>query len=226
MRLDWDSLVEDAGTGGGFSLLRGLRTLKLADTDLCDAALADVCSLPHLESLDISCSGVSHLTPLLDCKNTLRYLTAHRLRRLDTPPSGLMFVLGQLRALRHLDLSDDLAEGDDGGGGEGVNEAVRRLLEGGPDVLPSLVSLDISGQKRISEAAVGSFVETRSGLVFVGLLATGTSTCAILSTKKNLKVSRRHVTCELRSRPPRISFSFLMLNMLLAFPALDPRIIR
>lgn len=172
-------------------MLRGLRTLKLAHTDLSDAALADVCSLPHLESLDISSSGVSDLTPLLDCKNTLRYLTAHRLRRLDTPPSGLMFVLRQLGALRHLDLSDDLAEGD--GGGEDVNEAVRQLLEAGPDVLPSLVSLDISGQKRISEAAVGSFVEMRGGLVFLGLLATGTSTCAILSTKKNLKVSRRHV---------------------------------
>lgn len=184
--------MEEAGTGGGFSVLRGLRTLKLAYTDLSDAALADVCSLPHLESLDISSSGVSHLTPLLDRKNTLRHLTAHRLRRLDTPPSGLMFILGQLRALRHLDLSDDLAEGD--GGGEDVNEAVRQLLEGGPDVLPSLVSLDVSGRKRISEAAVGSFVEMRSGLVFVGLLATWTSTCAILCTRKNLKVSQRHVT--------------------------------
>lgn len=34
-----------------------------------------------------------------------------------------MFILGQLRALRHLDFSDDLVtEGD--GGGEDVNEAV------------------------------------------------------------------------------------------------------
>lgn len=185
--------MEDAGTRVGFSLLQGLRTLKLANTDLSDAALADVCSLPHLESLDISCSGVSNLTPLLDCKDTLSYLIAHHLWRLDMPPSGLMFVLGQLRALRHLDLSDDLVtEGDSGG--EDVNEAVRQLLEGGPDVLPSLVSLDISGQKRISEAAVRSFVEMRSDLVFMGLLATGTSTCAILSTRKNLKVSQHHVT--------------------------------
>lgn len=186
--LDWESLVEDAGTRVGFSSLQGLRNLKLANTDLSDAALADVCSLPHLESLDISCTRVSNLTPLLDCKNTLRYLIAHRLQRLEMPPAGLMFVLGQLHALGHLDLSDEA----DGGGGEDVNEVVRQLLEGGPDVLPSLVSLDISGQKRISEAAVRSFVETRSELVFMGLLATGTSTCATLSTKKNLKVSRRH----------------------------------
>lgn len=190
--LDWESLVEDTGTRVGFSLLQGLRNLKLANTDLSDAALADVCSLPHLESLDISCSGVSDLTPLLDCKNTLRYLVAHRLQSLDMPPSGLMFVLGQLHALRHLDFSDDLV--NDGGGGEDVNEAVRQLLEGGPDVLPSLVSLDISGQKKISEAAVRSFVEMRSKLVFLGLLGTRTSTCTILSTKKNLKVSQHHVS--------------------------------
>lgn len=191
--LDWESLLEDPGTRLGFSLLGGLRDLNLANTDLSDAALADVCSLPHLESLDLSCSRVTDLTPLLDCRNTLRYLSAHHLQRLDMRPSALLFVLGQLHALRHLDLSDGLVT-EGGGGDGGVNEAVRQLLEGGPDLLPSLVSLDISGQKRISEAAVRSFVEARSELVFLGLLATGTSTCAALSTKKNLKVSQHHVT--------------------------------
>lgn len=188
LRLDWESLVEDAGTRVGFSSLRGLRNLKLANTDLSDATLADICCLPHLESLDISCSGVSNLSPLLDCKNTLRHLVAHRLQHLHMPPSGLTFVLSQVNALRHLDFSDDHVAEDDGSG-EDVNEAVRQLLEGGPDLLPSLVSLDISGQKKISEAAVRTFVETRSGLVFMGLLATGTSTCDILSANKNLKVS-------------------------------------
>lgn len=207
--------MEDAGTRGGFSSLQGLRNLKLANTDLSDAALADVCSLPHLESLDISCSGVSNLTPLLDCKNTLRHLVAHRLQRLHMPPSGLMSVLGQLGALRHLDVSDDHVAEDDGSGGD-VNEAVRQLLEGGPDLLPSLVSLDISGQKRISEAAVRAFVEARSGLVFMGLLATGTSACDILSTKKTLKVSHKLLIS------PWLEAQVVymhMLNMLFAFPA-------
>lgn len=90
LRLDWESLVEDTGTGVGFSLLQGLRNLQLANTDLSDAALADVCSRPHLESVEISCSGVPTLTPLLGCKNTLRYLIAHHLQRLDMPPSSLM----------------------------------------------------------------------------------------------------------------------------------------
>lgn len=186
--------MEDAGTGVGFSLLQGLRNLKLANTDLSDTALEDACSLPHLESLDISGSEVSDLTPLLGCRNTLSCLIAHHLQRLHMSASGLMFVLGWLRALRHLDFSDELVtQGDCGGSGD-VNETVQRLLEGGPDVLPALVSLDISGQKRIPEAAVRSFVEARSELVVMGLLATGTSTCAILSMRKTLKVSQHHVT--------------------------------
>lgn len=185
--LDWESLGEDEGTRVGFSSLQGLRKLNLANTDLTDAVLEDVCSLPQLESLDISCSAVSHLNALLNCKKTLRALTAHHLPQLDMPPAGLCFVLSQLHTLKHLDFSDDHTTVDDNDGRDG-GETVRQLLEGSPEVLPSLVSLDISGQKRITEAAVRAFVETRSGLVFLGLLATGTSSCDVLCTKKNLKV--------------------------------------
>lgn len=185
--LDWESLGEDVGTHVGFSSLQGLRKLNLANTDLTDAVLEDVCSLPQLESLDISCSAVSKLTALLNCKNTLRSLIAHHLPQLDMPPARLLFVLSQLHALRHLDFSDDHITVDDSDGRDG-DETMRQLLEGSPEVLPSLVSLDISGRKRITEAAVRAFVETRSGLVFLGLLATGTSSCDILCTKKNLKV--------------------------------------
>ncbi|XP_073348260.1 protein zyg-11 homolog isoform X2 [Pagrus major] len=162
LHLDWESLMEDGGTHVGFSSLQGLRTLNLATTDLTDAVLEDVCSLPQLESLDISCSAVSKLTALLGCKNTLKSLIAHRLRQLDMSPAS---------------------DGRDG------DETVRQLLEGSPQVLPSLVSLDISGRKRISEAAVRAFVEARAGLVFMGLLATGASSCDILTSQKTLKVT-------------------------------------
>nr|XP_046265369.1 protein zyg-11 homolog isoform X2 [Scatophagus argus] len=188
LRLDWESLVEDGGPYVGFSSLQGLRTLNLANTDLTDAVLEDVCSLPHLESLDISCSAVSNLTALLNCKNTLISLIAHRLRQLDMSPARLLFVLSQLLALRHLDFSDDHIAVDDSDGRDG-DETVRQLLEGSPQVLPSLVSLDISGRKRITEAAVRAFVEARNGLVFFGLLATGTSSCDALFSQKNLKVT-------------------------------------
>uniref|UniRef100_UPI003AADFACC protein zyg-11 homolog n=1 Tax=Centroberyx gerrardi TaxID=166262 RepID=UPI003AADFACC len=191
LHLDWESLGEDGGGSVGFSSLRGLRTLNLADTDLTDAILEDICSLPQLESLDISCSAVSELTALLECRDTLRSLIAHRLRQLDMSPARLLFVLGQLHALRHLDFSDDhfaAMSVDDSDGREG-DETVRQLLEGSPQVLPALVSLDVSGRKRITEAAVRAFVEARSGLVFLGLVATGVSSCDVLSSRKNLKVT-------------------------------------
>ncbi|XP_041658329.1 protein zyg-11 homolog [Cheilinus undulatus] len=189
LHLDWDSLGEGDGREHvGFSSLRCLRTLSLANTDLTDAALEDICSLPHLESLDISCSVVTKLTALLDCRNTLKSLIAHQLRQLDMSPARLLSVLSQLHALRHLDFSDDHFTMDDSDGREG-DETVRQLLEGSPQVLPSLVSLDISGRKRVTEAAVRAFVEARSGLVFLGLLATGASSCDVLSSQKNLKVT-------------------------------------
>lgn len=185
--LDRESIGERGGTCVGFSSLQGLRKLNLANTDLTDAVLEDICSLPQLESLDISCSAVTKLTALLDCKNSLRSLIAHRLRQLDMPSASLLFVLSQLHALRHLDFSDDHFTVDDSDRRDG-DEAVRQLLEGSCEVLPSLVSLDISGRKRITEAAVRAFVENRSALVFLGLLATGTSSCDVLCTKKNLNV--------------------------------------
>lgn len=161
--------------------------LNLANTDLNDAALEDICNLPHLETLDISCSAISKLTALLECKNTLRSLIAHRQWHLDMSPAQLLFVFSQLHALKHLDFSEDHFSVDDSDGRDG-DETVRQLLEGSPQVLPSLVSLDISGRKRISEAAIRSFVESRSGLVFLGLLATGVSSCDFFSTQKSLKV--------------------------------------
>lgn len=187
LHVDSESLAEDGGTRVGFSSLQGLRTLNLANTDLTDAVLEDICTLPQLESLDISCSAISKLTALLDCKNTLRSLITHRLRQLDMSPASLLFVLSQLHALRHLDFSEDHFAVDDSDGKDG-DETLRQLLEGSPQVLPSLVSLDISGRKRITEAAVRAFVEARGGLFFLGLLATEASSCDVLSSRKNLKV--------------------------------------
>ncbi|XP_034071379.1 LOW QUALITY PROTEIN: protein zyg-11 homolog [Gymnodraco acuticeps] len=185
LHVDWESLVE---VGVGFSSLQGLRTLNMANTDLTDAALEDICSLPQLESLDISCSAVSKLTALLRCKNTLRSFIGHKLQQLDISPLRCLSVLSQLHTLRHLDFSEDHFAVDDSDGKDG-EETVRQLLEGSAQVLPSLVSLDISGRKRTSEASVRAFVEARGGLVFLGLLATGASSCEILTSQRNLKVT-------------------------------------
>ncbi|KAM6918342.1 protein zyg-11 homolog [Xenentodon cancila] len=188
LHLDWGSVEEDAGMPIGFSSLQSLRTLHVANTDLNDEILEDICSLPHLEALDISCSTVSTLTALLECKNTLKSLIAHKLQQLHMSPARLLFVLSQFHALRHLDFSDDHFATDNSDGRDG-DEMVRQLLEGSPQVLPSLVSLDISGRKTVREAALTAFVESRNGLIFLGLLATGLSSCDILSSQNNLKVT-------------------------------------
>nr|XP_046177959.1 protein zyg-11 homolog isoform X4 [Oncorhynchus gorbuscha] len=192
LQLGWMSL-EVKEEQVGFSSLQGLRTLNLANTDLTDPFLEDICTLPQLEVLDISSTLVTELSALLGCRLTLRSLTAHGLRQLDMSPARVISILTQLHALRHLDLSDDRfvsappsAENDEGGEGD---EAVRLLLEEGSGILPALVSLDVSGRKKVTEGAVTAFVEGRRGLLFLGLLATGAGSCDVLSGKNNLKVT-------------------------------------
>ncbi|XP_020323141.1 protein zyg-11 homolog isoform X2 [Oncorhynchus kisutch] len=192
LQLGWTSL-EVKEEQVGFSSLQGLRTLNLANTDLTDPFLEDICTLPQLEVLDISSTPVTELSALLGCRLTLRSLTAHGLRQLDMSPARVISILSQLHALRHLDLSDDRfvsappsSENDEGGEGD---EAVRLLLEGGSGILPALVSLDVSGRKKVTEGAVTAFVEGRRGLLFLGLLATGAGSCDVLSGKNNLKVA-------------------------------------
>uniref|UniRef100_A0A8C8M7T2 Protein zer-1 homolog-like C-terminal domain-containing protein n=1 Tax=Oncorhynchus tshawytscha TaxID=74940 RepID=A0A8C8M7T2_ONCTS len=180
LQLGWTSL-EVKEEQVGFSSLQGLRTLNLANTDLTDPFLEDICTLPKLEVLDISSTPVTELSALLGCRLTLRSLTAHGLRQLDMSPARVISILSQLHALRHLDLSDDrFVSGD---------EAVRLLLEGGSGILPALVSLDVSGRKKVTEGAVTAFVEGRRGLLFLGLLATGAGSCDVLSGNNNLKVA-------------------------------------
>ncbi|CAB1326469.1 unnamed protein product, partial [Coregonus sp. 'balchen'] len=192
LQMGWKSMEVEEGQVG-FSSLQGLKILNLANTDLTDPLLEDICTLPQLEGLDISSTPVMELSALLGCRFTLRSLTAHGLRQLDMSPARVISILSQLHALRHLDLSDDRfasappsAEDDEWGEGD---EAVRLLLEGGSGVLPALVSLDVSGRKKVTEGAVTAFVEGRSGLVFLGLLATGAGSCDVLSGKDNLKVT-------------------------------------
>ncbi|KAJ8376330.1 hypothetical protein SKAU_G00069100 [Synaphobranchus kaupii] len=162
-----------------FSSLQGLRGLSVANVDFYDSGLADVCALPRLESLDISNTSVTNLTPLLGCRTRLRYLTMHQLKRLEMTTAQLLFVLSQLDGLQHLDISDDK---------QFTSDVARQLLEQ-PGILPSLVSLDVSGRKQVTDSAVKAFVEQRPGMTFVGLLATDAGFCDFLSGEGSLKVT-------------------------------------
>lgn len=83
-----------------FSSLPGLRSLSLANVDFYDSGLVDVCSLPRLESLDLSNTSVTNLTPLLGLKERLRSLTLHQLKRLEMSTAQLLGVIGQLNVLQ------------------------------------------------------------------------------------------------------------------------------
>ncbi|XP_076151231.1 protein zyg-11 homolog isoform X1 [Alosa pseudoharengus] len=164
-----------------FSSMPGLRTVLLAGTELDDSGLQDLCTLLRLEALDISSTCVTDLTPLLDCQATLMSLSAHGLRHLEMPAARLLLVLGRLKRLRHLDLSDDRLTSD----GDGV---VEQLLEK-PGILPALLSLDMSGRRGITDNAVQAFLEARPNMTFIGLLATGAGFSDFFTVKSNLKVA-------------------------------------
>lgn len=83
-----------------FSSLQGLRSLSLANVDFYDSGLVDVCSLPRLESLDLSNTSVTNLNPLLGLKERLRSLTLHQLKRLEMSTGQLLGVIGQLDVLQ------------------------------------------------------------------------------------------------------------------------------
>ncbi|TNM87459.1 hypothetical protein fugu_005680 [Takifugu bimaculatus] len=162
-----------------FSTLRGLRSLSLGNVDFYDSGLVDVCSLPRLESLDLSNTSVTNLTPLLGLKERLRSLTLHQLKRLEMSTAQLLGVIGKLDVLQHLDISDDK---------QFTSDVARQLL-GQTGILPALVSLDVSGRKQVTDAAVKTFVEERPGMTFVGLLATDAGFSDFLSGEGNLKVT-------------------------------------
>ncbi|XP_041126528.1 protein zyg-11 homolog isoform X2 [Polyodon spathula] len=162
-----------------FSRLAGLRALAIANVDFYTEDLSEVCSLPRLESLDISNTCVTDLAPLLSCRERLRSLTMHHLKCLKMSTSQLLDVLSQLAGLQHLDISDDK---------QFTSDIARHLLEQ-PGILPQLCSLDVSGRKQVTDKAVKAFVQQRPGMHFIGLLATGAGFCDFLSGEGSLKVS-------------------------------------
>uniref|UniRef100_R4G9Y7 Zyg-11 family member A, cell cycle regulator n=1 Tax=Anolis carolinensis TaxID=28377 RepID=R4G9Y7_ANOCA len=162
-----------------FSQLCGLRSLSITNVLFHNEDLAEVASLPKLESLDISNTSVTNITALLACKNQLKSLTMHSLKCLKM--SALMFlaVIRELEHLIHLDISVEQ---------HSTSTIPRRLLEQ-KDILPSLVSLDISGSRNITDEAVEAFVRQHPRMRFVGLLGTEAGYTEFLSGEGALKVS-------------------------------------
>ncbi|XP_047670924.1 protein zyg-11 homolog [Tachysurus fulvidraco] len=163
-----------------FRKLQGLRSLSVAWTPLDDSTLEDICSLPLLESLDISGTNITDLMPLLKLRSRLRSLTLHALHHLTMAADDFLAVISALELLTHLDVSNDLIQTR--------GEMIRKLLQK-THILPALLDLDVSGWKGISDEALKTFLEGHTRMRFIGLLATGAGRSDLLSGDGNLKVA-------------------------------------
>ncbi|XP_046706711.1 protein zyg-11 homolog [Silurus meridionalis] len=163
-----------------FKSLQALRSLSAAWTPLDDSNLEDICSLPMLENLDISGTYVTDLTPLLRLCSKLRLLTVHTLLHLRMDIKSFLSVMSELKLLTHLDVSNDQMQKS--------GEMIRKLLQK-TQILPALVSLDVSGWTELEDEALEVFLEAWPGMRFIGLLGTGAGMSDILSGAGNLKVA-------------------------------------
>ncbi len=132
------------------SKLRCLHTLNVSWTEFNKASLEMVVEdLPQLESVDISCTKVSDVSCLRKCRSRLKSLSMYGVRLSNG--ESLLEVLAQLTELRHLDVSEDNGSANagyppslmssDGLGKFEVKEFLSR-----PNMLPNLISLDLSGK--------------------------------------------------------------------------------
>ena len=88
------------------SKLRSLHSLNVSNTEFNKHGLEMIADdLPVLESLDISCTPVSDITPLRKCKSRLKSLFMYNLRASHN--EDIVPVLCELCHLRCLDVSDD-----------------------------------------------------------------------------------------------------------------------
>lgn len=132
------------------SKLRSLQSLNVSGTEFNRANLELVVEdLPQLESLDIGCTKVADITALRKCKDRLKSLSLYGLKLPSTSSESVVAVLWELSELRHLDVSEDREDHpfdilSPNSGKLNVTELLQL-----PNVLPNLVSFDISGKHQL-----------------------------------------------------------------------------
>ncbi|XP_059998570.1 protein zyg-11 homolog A [Lagenorhynchus albirostris] len=162
-----------------FGQLTGLRILSVFSVCFHSEDLANVSQLPRLESLDISNTLVTNISALLTCKDRLRSLTMHYLKCLTMTKPQILAVIRELKCLLHLDISDHR---------QLKSDLAFHLLQQ-KDILPNIVSLDISGGSCITDEAVELFIQQRPAMQFVGLLATDAGYSEFFATAQDLRVA-------------------------------------
>ncbi|XP_066125266.1 protein zyg-11 homolog A [Saccopteryx bilineata] len=176
--LDSTSIPQDSGLLL-VGQLTGLRVLSVFSVCFHSEDLASVSQLPKLESLDISNTLVTDISALLTCKDRLKSLTMHYLKCLTMTKPQILAVIRELKYLLHLDISDHR---------QLKSDLAFHLLQQ-KDILPNVVSLDISGGSCITDRAVELFIQQRPEMQFVGLLATDAGYSEFFTTKQDLRVA-------------------------------------
>ncbi|XP_006839925.1 PREDICTED: protein zyg-11 homolog A [Chrysochloris asiatica] len=162
-----------------FGKLTGLRVLSVFNVCFHNEDLANVSQLPRLESLDISNTLVTNISALLTCKDRLKFLTMHYLKCLTMTKPQVLAVIKELKCLLHLDISDHRQ----------LKSDLAFYLLQQKDILPNVVSLDISGGSYITDGAIEVFIQQRPTMQFVGLLATDAGYSDFFTTKQDLRVA-------------------------------------
>ncbi|XP_003496568.1 protein zyg-11 homolog A isoform X1 [Cricetulus griseus] len=178
LRLDSTSVPQNSRLQA-LGQFTGLHTLSVANVSFWSEDLVSVSQLPKLESLDISNTLVTNISALLTCKDRLKSLTMHYLKCLTMTNPQILAVFRQLNCLLHLDISDHRQLRSD---------LALHLLQQ-KDILPNLISLDISGGTGITDEVVESFVQQRPEMRFVGLLSTDAGYSNFFMEKQGLKVA-------------------------------------
>ncbi|KAF7468044.1 Hypothetical predicted protein [Marmota monax] len=175
--LDSTSIPQDSKRLS-FGQLTGLCILSVFNVCFHTEDLANVSQLPNLENLDISNTLVTNISALLNCKDRLKFLTMHYLKCLTMTKPQILGVIRELQYLRHLDISNHR---------QLKSDLAFHLLQQ-EDILPNVVSLDISGGSCITDGAVERFIQQRPEMQFVGLLATDAGYSDFFTTKQGLRV--------------------------------------
>ncbi|XP_048208073.1 protein zyg-11 homolog A [Perognathus longimembris pacificus] len=162
-----------------FGQLTGLRTLSVFNVSFYNEDLVNISQLPMLQCLDISDTLVTNISALVTCKDQLKSLTMHNLKCLAMTKSQILEVIIKLKCLLHLDISNHR---------QLKSDLAFHLLQQ-KDILPNIVSLDISGGQYITDGAVELFIRQRPSMKFVGLLATDAGYSDFLNAKQGLRVA-------------------------------------
>ena len=125
--------------------MKNLRTLNLSSTSLNNYGLENMMlGLQSLENLDISCTEVNDISPLLRHRDKLKCLSLYNLGPTEEE-DHFTEVITSLKYLKHLDMSVDIAVNP-------LDSLLKQNCNGcqileAAETLPHLTSLDLSGRE-------------------------------------------------------------------------------